>query len=167
MTYEKVSKLGFELKTCGRCGGCGSYSWCQMHGSTCFGCGGTGYVLTKRGAAAKAFYMQALVKPVADLQVGDWVLESLTLCGPDVWCRIDAIHAPDAKKFGTVNGEPFGSVQYSRKGKEASHGFTPATTFRSVRNEDERKAAVAAALAYQDTLGVSGKPTKRVAKAVA
>lgn len=33
--------LGFR-EACGRCGGSGSYSFCQMHGSTCFGCGGKG-----------------------------------------------------------------------------------------------------------------------------
>jgi hypothetical protein len=32
---------------CGRCGGSGSYSYCQMYGTTCFGCGGTGKVATR------------------------------------------------------------------------------------------------------------------------
>ncbi len=31
-------------KTCGRCGGGGSYSYCQTYGTTCFGCSGSGRV---------------------------------------------------------------------------------------------------------------------------
>lgn len=33
--------------TCGRCGGGGQYSYCQMYGTTCFGCRGSGNVATK------------------------------------------------------------------------------------------------------------------------
>lgn len=33
--------LGHEV-VCGRCGGCGEYSYCQAHGTRCFGCGGSG-----------------------------------------------------------------------------------------------------------------------------
>ena len=36
----KAGKLA--LKTCGHCAGSGNYSYCEMHGTTCFGCGGTG-----------------------------------------------------------------------------------------------------------------------------
>jgi len=32
------------LKTCNRCGGSGSYSYCQMYGTKCFGCAGAGMV---------------------------------------------------------------------------------------------------------------------------
>lgn len=39
--WTRVVALG-EYDTCGRCGGCGQYSYCQMHGTTCFGCGGSG-----------------------------------------------------------------------------------------------------------------------------
>lgn len=43
---DKVAKarwvaLGYT-KECERCGGCGHYSYCQMYGTTCFGCGGSG-----------------------------------------------------------------------------------------------------------------------------
>jgi len=30
------------VPVCGRCGGTGHYSFCQMYGTTCFGCSGTG-----------------------------------------------------------------------------------------------------------------------------
>ncbi len=48
----KAGKL--TLKTCGRCGGGGHYSYCQMHGTTCFGCGGTGKVLPTTADALRA-----------------------------------------------------------------------------------------------------------------
>lgn len=34
-------------QTCGRCGGGGHYSYCQMYGTTCFGCSGKGVVAVK------------------------------------------------------------------------------------------------------------------------
>jgi hypothetical protein len=40
-------KVRVEL-TCGRCGGSGSYSYCQMYGTTCFGCNGGGTVVAER-----------------------------------------------------------------------------------------------------------------------
>ncbi len=48
----KAGKL--VLKTCSRCGGGGHYSYCEMHGTTCFGCGGSGKVLPSTGEALKA-----------------------------------------------------------------------------------------------------------------
>ncbi len=48
----KAGKLA--LKTCGRCAGSGKYSYCQTHGDTCFGCGGSGKVLPTTSEALKA-----------------------------------------------------------------------------------------------------------------
>jgi hypothetical protein len=42
----RLIALGHET-VCGRCGGGGHYSYCQMYGTTCFGCGGRGKVATK------------------------------------------------------------------------------------------------------------------------
>jgi DnaJ-class molecular chaperone len=47
---EKVSAYLWALNirdTCGRCGGSGHYSYCQMYGTTCFGCKGRGEVAAK------------------------------------------------------------------------------------------------------------------------
>ena len=48
----KAGKL--TLKTCGRCGGNGKYSYTPMHGDTCFGCGGTGKVLPATSDALRS-----------------------------------------------------------------------------------------------------------------
>jgi hypothetical protein len=67
------TKEGFELQSCGRCGGCGKYSYCQMYGDKCFKCQGSGYVFTKRGRAASIFYGDLLKKPASEVQVGELV----------------------------------------------------------------------------------------------
>jgi hypothetical protein len=67
----RADKYGFEIKTCGRCGGSGHYSYCQRYGTRCFGCGGTGVTHTKRGAAAMTFFMDSLKVPLGSLAVGD------------------------------------------------------------------------------------------------
>jgi hypothetical protein len=44
-------KAGDTVKaygTCNRCNGSGHYSYCQMYGTTCFGCGGRGETVQKR-----------------------------------------------------------------------------------------------------------------------
>jgi len=42
----RLIALGHKT-TCGRCGGSGHYSFCQQHGTTCFGCNGRGLVATE------------------------------------------------------------------------------------------------------------------------
>jgi len=42
-----------EKQTCPRCGGSGKYSFNLMHGSMCYGCKGTGYVMVDKAAQAK------------------------------------------------------------------------------------------------------------------
>jgi hypothetical protein len=46
---QAASRLVFlgYTDTCSRCGGCGQYSYNQLHGSVCYGCGGKGYALAK------------------------------------------------------------------------------------------------------------------------
>jgi hypothetical protein len=49
-TPEKLAArvIGMRLgETCGRCGGCGRYSYNQMHGDMCYGCRGYGTVMPK------------------------------------------------------------------------------------------------------------------------
>lgn len=48
-------KTHFETETCSRCHGSGKYSYCQMYADRCFKCKGNKVVLTKRGAAARAY----------------------------------------------------------------------------------------------------------------
>jgi hypothetical protein len=43
-----AAKWTYETEPCGRCGGSGHYSYCQMHGTVCFDCRGKKVRLTKR-----------------------------------------------------------------------------------------------------------------------
>lgn len=70
---NKVNKQGFELEVCSRCQGGGTYSYCQEYGDKCFKCQGTGHVLTKRGAAAKAYYKSLCTIHADSIKIGDLI----------------------------------------------------------------------------------------------
>lgn len=76
-----MAKSIFECEVCGRCGGCGRYSYNQIDGDKCYGCNGTGWRLTKRGAAARAFYRAMLETKAGALKVGDM----LWFAGGPLW----------------------------------------------------------------------------------
>lgn len=144
---------GFESKTCGRCGGSGRYSYCQMYGDTCFSCRGAGIVLTKRGAAAYAYYQAMYQVPAGSIMVGDWVALS--------W----------SKKPAKVTSVGESSSKYLKDGEWLPHWEITTTrgslgTFADAMIKKCETAEIvaerkAAAYAYQQTLGVNGKPTKR------
>jgi hypothetical protein len=56
--------IEYEKEPCGRCGGSGHYSYNQINGTRCFGCGGSGERLTKRGRAAREFATSILEVPI-------------------------------------------------------------------------------------------------------
>ena len=70
-----MAKLVYEQTTCTRCGGSGSYSYCQTYGTRCVKCAGSGKAATKRGAkaavAVKAFMAEQFSVPVETLVAGD------------------------------------------------------------------------------------------------
>jgi hypothetical protein len=47
-----MTAIRYNTETCSRCGGGGQYSYCQMHGSVCFKCRGTGKQYTKNAQRA-------------------------------------------------------------------------------------------------------------------
>jgi hypothetical protein len=48
-----------------------------MHGSRCYGCGGSKVVLTRRGKAASSYYQELLSRPVEEIEPGDYVYDSV------------------------------------------------------------------------------------------
>jgi len=66
-----MSEYQFERKNCGRCGGSGHYSYNPKDGTVCFGCGGKGTKLTKKGKAANDYFNSLLETKSSDLKVGD------------------------------------------------------------------------------------------------
>lgn len=173
--------LIFESKPCGRCGGSGKYSYCSMYGSTCFGCGGKGAKLTKRGAAAQAVFTASISKPAGDVEIGERILvEGVPGFMAAFWFEVREI-APDVH-LSRSNGETewtehpavkFGGVK-RRTGRgpwdegnvePTGYGTGAASIVRVAQSAEERQAKIDAALAYQATLTASGTPRKRAVAA--
>lgn len=86
----------WESEACGRCGGSGRYSYNSMDGDRCYGCGGTGLVLTKAGAAAREAWLEANtdVIPALEIREGDVILDR------DVKRRVAAMRVTTAAERG-------------------------------------------------------------------
>lgn len=102
-----MTKIAFDTKTCGRCGGSGRYSYCAMYGTTCFQCAGSGKVYTapakKAIAAVNAFKLETFGKNTEDIKIGDRIkaVGVIKGYGKVVDIRIDGSYATS-----TVNGVP-------------------------------------------------------------
>lgn len=154
--------LLFENDVCGRCGGTGHYSYNEISGTTCFGCRGAKYRLTKRGQAAQDFFNALRTVTVADLKVGDRVIADDFFTGR---------YNSEVLSIGqdTLNPQHtrIGLRELPRKDggkqREMSYVAFATTTFQRVLTVDERRANAAKALEYQATLTKQGKPRKAVA----
>jgi hypothetical protein len=132
-----IEKSAFEAKTCGRCGGSGHYSYNQMHGSTCYGCSGRGYILTKRGAAAANFFRASLCKKGDAVELGDKIDT-----GSGAWEAVEEITRDD--KYVTL-------ITARSRNSVFAH-----TDVRVQHTVGARREKLAAALAYQATLDARG-----------
>lgn len=154
----------FEHITCARCGGSGKYSYNLMDGDRCYGCGGTGYTLTRRGRAAQAYLDSLRVKPATAVQVGDLV-EFEHFTGP--WSAVRVIARVEAIEPDTVNGQGRFSLIATRAktGERMVMHLVPKSEVRLGFTAAEKQALRDKALAYQATLTKSGAVSKRAAKA--
>jgi len=153
--YEMTSPLGFECKTCSRCGGSGQYSYNQIDGSRCYGCNGQKFQYTKRGKAAKLFYNESLNIMPDDVKVGQRI-ETLTgkytvaeIVGRERNGSIirDGVESPlEFMVFISAQGTRF-SAQTNYPVKLVPFG-------------EEKKRLVSAALAFQASLTKTGQPRK-------
>src|SRR5262245_40732364 len=169
----------FESAPCGRCGGSGSYSYCQRFGSVCFQCGGRTWCLTKRGAAAQAFYSAILpTKLPAALAPGDaWVDTGLTLGGDTYSARCTVVAAPT--ETGVQRGEslrdgvmvpfalPYVAVLTRDQYRQECSHHMPADKRVTLllAAGAERDSLRSIALGYQATLTQTGRPAKRARRA--
>ncbi len=153
MKYEKVSALGFEVQTCGRCGGSGRYSFNLMDGDRCYGCGGTGIKYTKRGAAARAKMIELQKRPVSELKPGYFYASS------DSAKFRQVLSVEQSGSCAIVGDQKHYFIDIELK--SGKYGVFPNSLIRFVRDEADRQETIAAALAYQDNLTVAGKPRKR------
>lgn len=155
-----MSQPIFESQDCTRCGGCGRYSWNQMHGDMCYGCRGKGYQLTKRGQAAQDFYVGLLSKRVRDIQVGDLVRDSFS----GRFYRVTEIGRDTGNmEFGSrsVGFDYDANEIWGIRTTGISYAHVdPDSMMRVGHTREEKDAARAKALEFQATLTKQGKPRK-------
>lgn len=149
----------FEHDVCGRCCGTGHYSYNAMHGTRCYGCGGAGYKLTKRGAAAQKFLDDLRMRPAGSVKVGDTVhMDFHFFAGFYV---IEAIEPSTL-----IGADGFDLVATRKKtGEKLRWTCRPDRHVRMGFTEAEKVEQRAQALAYQGTLTKAGVPSKRKASA--
>lgn len=155
----------FEHTTCGRCGGTGRYSYNALHGSTCYGCKGRKWKYTARGKVAANYFQSLLKKPALDVRVGDKVWHSIIspdgLMSSTGWFTVREVSfARDH-----LNGmrQSVGFLFVLKSGTRYMFGASPDERVVVKPTPEAREAALAAALAYQSTLTMTGKPSKRKA----
>lgn len=156
MALTTPDKTLFESKYCGRCGGSGRYSFNLMNGDRCFGCHGSGVQLTARGKAAKAFYIESQQVPVSELKPGMFLFDNEV----NKFLPILEIKSEPCGWM-VVGGERIPLIGFGTR--RGTIGVTSTSIVRAVRDEEQRKAQVAAALAYQATLTKAGKPSASAA----
>lgn len=153
------SKPLFEHATCGRCCGTGNYSYNSVHGTRCYGCGGSGYKLTKRGAAAQKFLDDLRMRPAGSVKVGDAVHMDFHF-----FAGFYTVEAIEPCALNRADG--FYLVATRQKtGEKLRCGCWPDRLVRMGFTEAEKAEQRAQALAYQATLTKAGVPSKRKASA--
>lgn len=150
----------FEKEICGRCGGSGNHSYNQVDGWRCYGCGGKGERLTKRGKAAAHFFRQSCMKKAGEIVVGD-VIEAMRYFAP-----VTSIETKIQK--GEINGVAYEKPQLwitTTHEKFGNHSWViSAETKIFVRaSGEDRKRLIDAALAYQADLNKNGTEKKKKA----
>ncbi len=157
-----MARITYEKETCGRCGGCGRYSYNQITGDRCFGCNGTGQRLSKRGRAAKALADAMLDVPVQDVPQGQTAVYRDALTGKRVtfsgtritgYTKSKSIRDTEWREvpnFALLMRQEDGSM------KEASVGLGAGIKVRLIPTEDQIRQIAE----YQDSLTKAGKPSK-------
>ncbi len=128
-------RLVYETETCSRCGGSGTYSYCQMYGSTCFKCSGRKRSLSRRGAKASAavgaFIAERFSKAVETLEVGD----RISLPGYARAVVVDAPKVSGSYSIAVVDGvevkTPYIAVQLRTGAGEVNYGTPPGTMIKT------------------------------------
>lgn len=160
----RVNSNGMEIESCGRCGGSGHYSYCQMYGTTCFGCSGSGLRFTKRGAAANAFLTQIRSKPIAELSVGMeiWDDPYFSKAG---WAKIVAFTPSEQSSWSVVNGEKVivPGTYVTMETEKCTHSalrMEESKLYRVRQSAADAEITRIRAMAFQDTLSKKGEPKK-------
>jgi hypothetical protein len=135
----------FERQPCGRCGGCGEYSYCQRFGTECFGCHGKGTVLTRRGRAANDYAIALMSRRADTVEPGQTMRDDLSRR----FVTVERVAVDIATRQ---------AVLYTTRG---SFSQFPDTMIRIGHSAEAKVEIVAKAIAYEDTLTKAGTVRKR------
>ena len=105
---------GFETQTCSRCGGCGRYSFNQMHRDMCYGCSGGGVTFTKRGAVARQYFQDSILTAAGDVKAG-WIARG----NNGKWFPVVSVDPYQMRGASLTDGV---MVPYDRPGIEITYG---------------------------------------------
>jgi hypothetical protein len=139
-------RIRYERETCGRCGGGGQYSYNARHGSTCYGCGGSGVRLSRRGRKARerveAFKAERCGVLARDVRPGD-VLANMPAGLGSTFKRARVTESGPSGSRYLREGEwlPFWEIRYSGHG----YAVTPETRLTRVPTPAEWAEIVALA----------------------
>jgi len=142
----------FETESCSRCGGSGHYSFNGTH-SRCYKCDGKndGQAYTKRGRAAKDFYLALKSVVPTNVKIGDKI-RTLNFKQLTVAEITRSIHPMMSKS--TVEGFLF-TNEHGKADWVSNNG-----SVHLIPSAEQNESFIAQALAYQATLTKAGKPRK-------
>lgn len=150
----------YETKVCGRCGGTGQYSYCQMYGTRCFGCSGKGKVYTRRGLAAIEYARKLRTVKAEDVQPGWLLWEGGGPFSRAGWFKVIEVGLgiDGSKWMNKETGEwmPY----YIIRTTESSIGTFPGSDVQAVVDKSRIAAFKALSLGYQATLTKTGTVRK-------
>ena len=117
-------KIEFDKVTCSRCNGAGRFNaYSHVYGGACFRCGGAGATLTKKGAAAKDIYRQAMTITADALEPGMVVMETDVAPGGDMVATrkltVESVGTSDTKVI--ADGVPVEYLAVTYKGGRVHH----------------------------------------------
>lgn len=139
----------FEHKACNRCGGSGKYSFNMMDGDRCYGCGGSGFNLTKRGAAARKWLIEKRSVAARDLVVGQRIYFDMFFS--KFWADLTEV---------TVQENGRVKLDCIRRGETCSIIESADTLIPIGISAERLEELQREALAYQETLTQKGEPSK-------
>jgi hypothetical protein len=162
---EQAPAAGYETEVCGRCGGSGHYSYCQMWGTICFQCRGAGKHASKRGAAAMAYARDLRTVKASEVRVGWWLyVDASPLGGHRAgWYVVEEITQGGAEYAvrQMVDGVEVWKPYTYLKTRVMSLGFCEDSTVQAVPGKERLVEIRALAMAYQATLTKQGKPMRQ------
>ena len=134
-------KITYHTESCNRCGGSGSYSYCQRYGSVCFGCGGNGKQLTKKAKYAKkritAVKSEQFTILASEVTEGMTIMASIKFMGEDVPTKVTGVSISDAKYQVGEDMVPYVSIDVSRAGKSATLNACATSKIQRVPTKEE------------------------------